>query len=1052
MKPNFALSLSFDGIRLLRRAYLGWHPVGDVGLDVPDLGAALADLREKAQEFAPAGMTTKLVIPSDQIKFLDIEQPDDWAENKDAILLAALENATPYDVSELVYDWSAQGGRVQIAAVARETLAEAEAFAAEHNFAPVSFVALPEDAQFAAEPFFGETSQAAEHMPRKAKVERDMGKIRVIPAPQPAAPAPDPAPEAEPEEDTQPGTSETASADEARHDAAPDTTASETAFTPAAAGEPAEDEAKGTAETAEAAPATSGKPSLDAAPEESPDAIAGDGTEGTASDDGASDEPMDVAAEDDADDADTVAPTPPPPSAAPEGTSVFAMAASAASATRPPDAEDAVLTNAQGPDAPAVSNGSDEDASGFATIRAKRDADAALAVPRLKGVSRLSGLAAAAAPGAGADVAPPPAMTDPPLTRGPSETPHRASNGVGHGTDKKADKKAGATNGTDRPADDVDAMFSLTPANGSVSRVSPPEIKAPDPAAMSPAETAANAAAAIKPDPEAVSEPEAAPEALPAAPPRLGFASRRAANPERASKGADRKRGKGSKGSATHAPAVEDEKQRMTVFGAREQQVGGKPRYLGLILTAVLLLFLVAVAAWASIFLDDGLARLFGGPKDTDVASAPGVTEDPIDEATGNLPTPNRVVTAAPSAEAAGLGSALDNEPLPDLARFISPDEALAQYAATGIWQMAPLPPDAPTSGQLDDLGVARDIPPVARPSLITLPAQLAALTDLPPARPGTQATPDIRLDVEPQTLITATPEGVLSADGVLIVAGRPEVEPPRVMTRADLPEGETPQAGTLAETPELGTPAADDPALAALAALRPRPRPEGAVPEGQADTTEDTPADDTADAADDAARDAATSELAALRPRLRPASVEAIAAERDAAAHRAEQEAATAAPDDASIQAALASASTAGLGNGIRRGSFDNPTPQAVTVSLTPKFRPRGLAAKARAAQEAAAARPVEASQVLAPSIPSSASVAKRATQRNVLHLRKVNLIGVYGSPSSRRALVRLPSGRYKKVKIGDRLDGGQVSAIGADELRYVKRGRNLTLKMPEG
>jgi len=1052
MKPNFALSLSFDGIRLLRRAYLGWHPVGDVGLDVPDLGAALADLREKAQEFAPAGMTTKLVIPSDQIKFLEIEQPDDWAENKDAILRAALENATPYDVSELVYDWSAQGGRVQIAAVARETLAEAEAFAAEHNFAPVSFVALPEDAQFTAEPFFGETSQAAEHMPRKAKVERDMGKIRVIPAPQPAAPEPDSAPEAEPEEDTQPEPSDIAAADEIRDNAAPDTTASETAFTPAAAGEPAEDEAEGTAEAAETVPATSGKPSRDAAPEETPDAIAGDGTEGTASDAGASDEPKDGTGEDDAD---PVAPTPPPPGAVPKGTSVFAMAASAADATRPPDADDAALTNAQGPGEPAASNGSDEGASGFATIRAKRDADAALAVPRLKGVSRLSGLAAAAAPGAGADVVPPPAMTDPPLTRGPSETPHRESNGAIHGTDKKADKKAGVTNGTDLPADDVDAMFSLTPANGSGSKVSPPEIKAPDPAAMSPAETTAKAAAATKPDSEAEREPEPAPEAepAPAAPSRPGFASRRSVDPERAAKGTGRKRGKGN---ATHAPAVEDEKQRMTVFGAREQQVGGKPRYLGLILTAVLLLFLVGVAAWASIFLDDGLARFLGGPKDSDVAGAPGVTEDPIDEATGNLPTPNRVVTAAPSAEAAGLGSALDDEPLPDLARFISPDEALAQYAATGIWQMAPLAPDAPASGQLDDLGVARDIPPVARPALTTLPAQLAALTDLPPARPGTQATPDIRLDVEPQTLITATPEGVLSADGVLIISGRPEVEPPRVMTRADLPEGETPQADTLAETPELGTPAVDDPALAVLAALRPRPRPEGAVPEGQAedqaDTPEDTPADDTADAAADAARDAATSELAALRPRLRPASVEAIAAERDAAAHRAEQEAATAAPDDASIQAALASASTAGLGNGIRRGSFDNPTPQAVTVSLTPKFRPRGLAAKAKAAQEAAAARPVEASQVLAPSIPSSASVAKRATQRNVLHLRKVNLIGVYGSPSSRRALVRLPSGRYKKVKIGDRLDGGQVSAIGADELRYVKRGRNLVLKMPEG
>mgnify|MGYP006981152582 FL=1 len=69
-----------------------------------------------------------------------------------------------------------------------------------------------------------------------------------------------------------------------------------------------------------------------------------------------------------------------------------------------------------------------------------------------------------------------------------------------------------------------------------------------------------------------------------------------------------------------------------------------------------------------------------------------------------------------------------------------------------------------------------------------------------------------------------------------------------------------------------------------------------------------------------------------------------------------------------------------------------------------------------------------------------------------NSINLRKVNLIGVYGTPSNRRALVRLSSGRYKKVKVGDKIDGGQVVAIGDTELRYQKGGRNVTLKMPNG
>ena len=69
-----------------------------------------------------------------------------------------------------------------------------------------------------------------------------------------------------------------------------------------------------------------------------------------------------------------------------------------------------------------------------------------------------------------------------------------------------------------------------------------------------------------------------------------------------------------------------------------------------------------------------------------------------------------------------------------------------------------------------------------------------------------------------------------------------------------------------------------------------------------------------------------------------------------------------------------------------------------------------------------------------------------------NSINLRKVNLIGVYGTPSNRRALVRLSSGRYKKVKVGDKIDGGQIVAIGESELRYQKGGRNVTLKIPNG
>ncbi len=84
------------------------------------------------------------------------------------------------------------------------------------------------------------------------------------------------------------------------------------------------------------------------------------------------------------------------------------------------------------------------------------------------------------------------------------------------------------------------------------------------------------------------------------------------------------------------------------------------------------------------------------------------------------------------------------------------------------------------------------------------------------------------------------------------------------------------------------------------------------------------------------------------------------------------------------------------------------------------------------------------------APRIPSTANVAKQATIRNAINLRDMNLIGVYGTSAERYALVRNPNGRYIKVGVGDRLDGGRVAAITASELRYEKRGRMVVLALP--
>ncbi len=87
-----------------------------------------------------------------------------------------------------------------------------------------------------------------------------------------------------------------------------------------------------------------------------------------------------------------------------------------------------------------------------------------------------------------------------------------------------------------------------------------------------------------------------------------------------------------------------------------------------------------------------------------------------------------------------------------------------------------------------------------------------------------------------------------------------------------------------------------------------------------------------------------------------------------------------------------------------------------------------------------------------IVPDVPSSPRVAKKATIQNVLNLRRTNLIGVYGSSKSRRALVRLSNGKRQMVAVGDTIDGGKVAAIGESELRYIKGGKNITLKVPQG
>ena len=190
MKPAFALDFRDNAIALLHRTGNGWHQVGSVPIDEPDLPAALSYLRATALGLSPRGIATKLVIPNEQILYTTVSAPASDPEERAAQIRAALAGRTPYEVDELVFDWSGRGDEVQ---------------AAEHRFNPVGFVAVPVPGTFAGEPWFGASALAPALIPTGDVVERDAVPItvtaRTLPTPEPQPepqPVEIPAPEPEP--------------------------------------------------------------------------------------------------------------------------------------------------------------------------------------------------------------------------------------------------------------------------------------------------------------------------------------------------------------------------------------------------------------------------------------------------------------------------------------------------------------------------------------------------------------------------------------------------------------------------------------------------------------------------------------------------------------------------------------------------------------------------------------------------------------------------------------------------------------------------------------
>ena len=964
MIPNFALSLSLEGLRLLHRGPDGWSRVGEVPLDSADLAGDLSRLRERARDLAPEGMRTKLLIPNDQIRYLALE-----GERGADEVATALEGATPYPVHELVIDYVIRDGRTHVAAVARETLDEAESFAREHALDPVGFAAVPSTDGFPGEPVFGAVSSL------DAPIARDDAPVRES-AVQPEVATASPAPEDQLMSDRE---AEPVCA------ALPEQVPSENML-------PNET----LVEDAEVMP-EQGAPLPQPAP---------------------------------VDDLEPAAPLDPDAHVA---------------APIPAHSDDETQT------APAMPEDADEEL--FDTPAPRRPTPLPQAGAQVMPDLPMPAPDTDDAPEPVAETDTPPA---PPRPAPPPATPSLPPQGAEPAASDAETDPALATRrvmppAMPRPGAPPAAMPALPPAEADASE----DAEA----------TALAAGAALAAPVEPV---------RPASPP----GSPRAANRfDRAS-----------------------ERERMTVFGARRATPPGRSNRLALIAAFVALALLAALAGlWMRGDEQDpqaGLLRDTGAEIDTVTEAGPeaeaaGASEDgPTELAAVAAPLPD-----------------YDDYPAPTVTpgTTASPAEAERIYAATGVWLRAPRLPLTPRAEALGD-PIPAETEPTRVAALVAAPrlavaapdGGLSAQLDPPPA--GSVFDRDAR------GFIAATAEGTLTPQGLVIYAGPPPIVPPArpgTPIPVDVPE-ETPAAlespagedvtivipeiparpqeeevtegldlrtgpppvvpptrpGTVApqqdaqddgdsDTAEKAT-SVVSPGGIALDALRPEPRPQdGLVPEAEAET---------ADIQEPLVA------YAGPRPPPRPeglapdaqTQVDEAADAQASALAQAVGEAPEAPPVRATVADALAS---------LMAGAPDplaNATASAVPTARRPDSRPRNFdrvvaQTRSRVATAAPAARaPASAPQAVsgasvAPDGPVPGSVASAATLDGAINLRDINLIGVYGKPGARRALVRLDNGRYLRVGIGDTLDGGQVSAIGDDVLNYVKRGRTLVLQIPD-
>lgn len=1044
MTVKIALFLSSDGIALAHRQVAGhWAMIGETALDVPDLSASLADLHALAVEREGAAFQTLVVLPDDQILYTSLTAPTADPDLTAYRIEDGLEGLTPYSVTELEYDWQVlEEDRVKIAVVARETLDEARNFAAQYNFTCKGFAAMPPMERFPGVPTFelGDEAAAMGFTADGIAFGPDsFGQPEPEPEPEPEPqpePEPEPIPEREPEPEivappvvpepvvepeltveVAPPEPEPAEPDPSAPLAEDQNPALAEALQMSAAARAAQGDApsvQAIEDPSVSGPITSISADAEAEPPKTPEA--------------ASSEVVGDAGADD----DSLPPAPSPASLAARQRARVIRGEPAEPSTPASDpSSTGQFTASRGPTTAPEGAGrpiSTPDGSGRpvpvppaarGALVGQRSSRLGLAHP--DGPSR-------AAPTPTPDPAPPAAT---PAASGDATPMPRLAEQLQRVRNASKSRPASTSSAQQQPPRPR-VEITPQPPLGATGATAPRRPSPFDDPPASPAATTSRTGRLVGMLGRGNGEQKPATDDTPdaPAPSKGGLLGRRKKTTEPATQ--------------PEASSAGDETFAGGLLARKSVKPAGGSFKTGLVLTVILLLLLALVAIWSAVFLPNSpVARFFGGG--SGVEEVAGTNGLPAPDVTSSTPVFGAADTPLPTAaqpsladEAAADGivlseddptvvietpvlaeedplevAAIADEPvLPDIDADLdlpplpvidqgqnpSVEEAEALYAEDGIWARSPERPDLRPFDLLDRVYTASIDPEVSAFDAVALPDPGVNPGELlrrfpPPPAFGTE------FNLTADGLVAATPAGVLTPEGAFVISGTP----PRVAV---------PRPREVVTT----APAIDI-EDAVLGTIRPAERP-----------------GDLAETRERQILGGLTQvELSERRPAIRPDSPQEAAAQAslfpggDGAAD----------PDavDAAVELAL------------------QGTELAIERSLMPRTRPGNIAQIVASADRTPTEAPtaVAAAAVAAgPSIPSNADVSRAATERNAIRLRNVNLIGVNGSASDRRALVRLPSGRFVRVTVGDRLDGGRVAAIGETTLQYVRSGRTVTLEIP--